>query len=384
MRDEAATGLERQAKEAPPGVMTSMRFFNAFGTDRPVVRSSQHFRRDRWVSVSTGDPHAGAGRRRCAVRLPPRVLRGASVPSTLQPRRPSQPLDPRARGGQQRRQGDYLRLGVGTAGDGRRRDRVDCRKRFEHRGVELPGSFFAAAPAEHRLATSLLYAGYDVRISGNRLENLVGAGNLLVVGRRWQNAKAEATRSVVYAVKPRGVRRILAGSQAIWPQAVDGGRIAVLRGSALEHRRMRVEIYHRRGARQVATGLGPLRYAYRGDAIALQGTRLLVLTSKQHLEIYNSHSGRFVASWPVPRHAANLDLYGAIAVYAEYARGLGTIGGPYRLHVLDVATGKDVVLGRGEVQSARNLELDSSGLVYVKGRRTIVFVPLKRIRAAVS
>ena len=238
-------------------------------------------------------------------------------------------------------------------------------------------------PKEHKLATSILNAGYGVRTSGTRLENLVGAGSLLVVGRWWQNARNESPRSVVYAVSGNSVHRIIAGRQAIWPQAVDQGRIAVLHGSALEHASMRLEIYDRHGARQVSIALPPLNNGYRGDAIALQGGRLLVLTPKGRLQIYDSHTGRRLGSRPVPNDATNLDVYGGIAVYAAHP-DVRSIGDPYELHALRLSTGKDVVLDRGVFTSQRNLEFDSSGLAYVKGQRTIVFLPLARVRAAVS
>jgi hypothetical protein len=63
------------------------------------------------------------------------------------------------------------------------------------------------------------------------------------------------------------------------------------------------------------------------------------------------------------------------------------------VHALALATGKDVVIGKGRTfLPSRNVVIPRPGLVYVnaaiprlhQGPRTLVFVPLKRVLAAIS
>ncbi len=240
--------------------------------------------------------------------------------------------------------------------------------------TELWGFLQAASlprPKEHRLASAL--TNFDpLPASGDRLADLVGGGSLLVVNRWWVKRNAAPGRTVLYTIGPMGLHRILASPQPIFAQAADGDRIAVLRLAPYHKRRL--EIYGQSGRRQLAIGLRrPLPGNYRGDGIALQGPHLLVL-SGQRLLVYDSQTGALRHSWPVPGRATNLDACGGIAAYAESGA----------LHVLRLSTGKDVVFDRGEFHTLRNLELGPTGLAYIKGNRTIVFVPLKRVLAAVS
>jgi hypothetical protein len=56
------------------------------------------------------------------------------------------------------------------------------------------------------------------------------------------------------------------------------------------------------------------------------------------------------------------------------------------VHVLQLTTGKDVVVGTGtyEGRPRRDVQLEAPGLVYAKNLRTIVFIPRGRLLAAVS
>lgn len=227
--------------------------------------------------------------------------------------------------------------------------------------------------SEQQLAFALTYFN-PLPASGNRLADLVGGSNLLVVN-RWQVKKnGDPGRTVLYAIEPRGLRRILTSPQAIFAQAVDGGRIAVLRA-----RPRQLEIYDRGGRRHRTISVARLAGSHRGDAIALQGGHLLVLKGRRLL-VYDAHSGALRHRWPVPGSATNLDTFGGVAVYAESTLA----GAPFTLHVLRLSTGKDVALDRGLFQTLRNLELGPSGLVYLKGKRTLVYLPFSRLLAAVS
>jgi hypothetical protein len=118
-----------------------------------------------------------------------------------------------------------------------------------------------------------------------------------------------------------------------------------------------------------------------GSATALRGDYLLVLTQKRTLEVYNSHSGALLRSRPVAKGATYLDAFAGVAVYAA---GRGCCS-PYKMHVLRLTTGKDVVLDKVESKGdTTNIQLEGPGLVYAKDTRTLVFVPLRRLLAVVS
>ena len=58
---------------------------------------------------------------------------------------------------------------------------------------------------------------------------------------------------------------------------------------------------------------------------------------------------------------------------------------PYKVHVVGLATGKDVVVATGKwFTDQRDVVLGSAGLVYLRDRQTLVYIPLSRVLAAVS
>ena len=62
---------------------------------------------------------------------------------------------------------------------------------------------------------------------------------------------------------------------------------------------------------------------------------------------------------------------------------LAAVEGPYRLHLVDLATGKDVVIGSSS-RTDSPAAIDSRGLVYAvnaHGRAKLVFVPTAKLLA---
>lgn len=228
--------------------------------------------------------------------------------------------------------------------------------------ASLPG------PNERRLVAARRF-GDVVHVGGilkgTWIGNLVGSGNLLAVNRWSTDGTGAVTRSGLDVIVGKGLRRVVSSREAMLAQAADSGRIAVLRpGSS-------VDIYNANGKR--------LRKVEPSSAtaIALRGDFLLVLTETQTLEIYNARSGAYLRSWPVPARAAHLDAYAGVAVYVAYT------GVHFKVHVLHLATGKDVVLATGRWFLRRSVELESAGLLYARDRHNLVFVPLRRVLAAV-
>jgi hypothetical protein len=123
---------------------------------------------------------------------------------------------------------------------------------------------------------------------------------------------------------------------------------------------------------------------------ALSGNSLAVLTTTNRIELNNAKTGAFVRSRAVPVRTAHLDLQAGIAIYSVY----GKYAGPRALHVLQLRTGKDVVLARGvgpyPYGQGDDAQIDRLGVVYVLNRWTkmrrghVVFVPMARVIAALS
>jgi hypothetical protein len=230
--------------------------------------------------------------------------------------------------------------------------------------ASLPG------PNERRLAAARRFGDVGGILKGTWIGNLVGSGNLLAVNRWATDETGAVTRSGLDVIGGRGLRRVVSGQEAMLAQAADSGRIAVLRPGS------NVDIYNANGKRLRKVEPSSAR------AIALRRDFLLVLTETRTLEIYNARSGAYLRSWPVPaRAAADLDAYAGVAVYVAYPRYTGE---HFKVHVLHLTTGKDVVLATGRWYLRRSAELEAPGLVYARDRHNLVFIPLKRVLAAVS
>ena len=115
-------------------------------------------------------------------------------------------------------------------------------------------------------------------------------------------------------------------------------------------------------------------------SIALRKDFLVVLTKTSTLSIYNSHTGAFIRSWPVPAAAANLDVSQNIAVFSVWRK----------LYALQLTTGKLVVLA-AEKRAIVAAQIEAPGVVFayntVKGLKDVgnlVFLPLSAVKTAVS
>jgi hypothetical protein len=193
------------------------------------------------------------------------------------------------------------------------------------------------------------------------------------------------------AIGPKRLHRIVSGPKSNYAMAADSGRIAVLRDDDT------LGVYGAAGKLLLEVKPSSVLEGenFDGNVVALQGDRLLVLTARRRLEVYDSRSGALVHSWPVRGGATNLAERGGVAVYAEcpgYPVSDCTTH-TYKVHAVGLATGKDVVVGKGKTfLPTRNIVIQRPGLVYMnapvprlrQGPRTIVFVPLRRVLAAVS
>jgi hypothetical protein len=228
-------------------------------------------------------------------------------------------------------------------------------------------------------------------LAGPWIGNLVGSGNLLAVNRETTDANGDVTTSELDVIGPKRLHRIVSGPRSNYAMAADSGRIAVLRDDET------VGIYGAAGKLLLEVRPSSVLDGenFDGNVVALQGDRLLVLTATRRLEVYDSRSGALVHSWPVRSGATNLAERAGVGVYAECP------GYPvsdcaaytYKVHAVGLATGKDVVIGKGKMfLPTRNIVIPRPGLVYInapiprlrQGPRTLVFIPLKQVLAAVS
>jgi hypothetical protein len=222
---------------------------------------------------------------------------------------------------------------------------------------------------ERQLAAAGRFGDIEVQ-EGSWIGHLVGSGNLIAVNRWSTDAKGMVKRSELDLVGGNGLRRVGSGAKAIFAESVDSGRIAVLRADGT------VGIYDASG--KLLLEVAPSS----AKEVALRGNDLLILTKTRSLEIYDSRSGALRRSWPVPRGAATLDAYAGLAAYADHPVYSGQRS---RVHVLQLTTGKDVVVGTGIYEGPRrDVQLEAPGLVYAKNPRTLVFIPRGRLLAAVA
>jgi hypothetical protein len=224
-------------------------------------------------------------------------------------------------------------------------------------------------PKERKLGAAARF-GEIGSLDGHWIGSLVGSGNLLAVN-RWSTAVGTIGSSELDLVGPTGLRRLVTGPKALFAQAIDSGRIAVLRGDGT------VGIYSGNGKLLLAVQPGSAR------EVALNGRDLVVLTKMRTIEVYDSRSGARRGTWAVSRQATTLDTYGGLAVYADHP---ADVIGRLQVHALYLATGKDVVVGTGtyEGRPRRDVELEAPGLVYTKNPHTLVFISRGRLLAAVS
>ena len=205
--------------------------------------------------------------------------------------------------------------------------------------------------------------------SGDWIAGVVGSGKVLAVS-GWKSKAPVSTDERLRLVMSTGLRTIVTGPGAIVAQSAGSGRIAVLRSTLVwpaDHvlpatSAPTVGIYSADGTllREIAPSSA--------REIALSGIRLVVLTETKTLQVYDWTRGALLHTWPIRTTTANmvaghLAVYGRLAVYAVDPR----YAAPRKLHLLDLTTGKDVVIATatGGFYHSRDAAIGPRGLVYV-------------------
>lgn len=244
---------------------------------------------------------------------------------------------------------------------------------------------------------------------------VVGSGHVLAVS-TWRWDGTTVTEQRLKLVTPTGLRQIASGPGAIVAESADGGHIAALRSTAAwpggpandeypppPTTAPSVGIYSAKGALLSEIALGD-----RPDSmlkIALSGDRLVVLTVTRGMsgpqtttvEVYNWTTGELLHTWPLAS-AISPDLLGVSGRIAVLQGSKGLKGSPGRgsLHLVDLATGKDVAFAangwRGIVTGWGPAAISPHGLVYAVNTQPakrhpygkLLFVPTAKLLAALT
>jgi hypothetical protein len=262
------------------------------------------------------------------------------------------------------------------------------RERFGNH--EVSGRLYTAslAGSAHLISSSYVGNGRDSWIG-----TPVGAGKLLAVS-TWRWDGSSFARRRLNLVTQSGLKPIAGGLGAIVSASSDGRRIAVVRSTAAwptlpddftpppPSTVPVVGIYSSTGA--LLREIDPSNVR----EIALSGNRLVVLTTTKTLEVYDATTGALVQTWPIAlqyrtNSQSHLAVYGHLATYS-----VDTFSFPSRrLHLIDLNSGKDVVLAKSLAIATRDSALGPRGLAYVvdyypRGRPAhgkLVFVPMARL-----
>lgn len=207
--------------------------------------------------------------------------------------------------------------------------------------------------------------------AGPWLGGLVGSGNTITVNRWTTDSQGDVTSGGLYALKGTNLKQIADGASTVLAVSSDAGREAVLRSDGS------VAVYSASGNVQATVNPPNAKGA------ALSGKNLVIVTkTPRELELYNSHTGSLRKTFPAhgTKQPRNLDVQDNIAIYSVGSE----------LHAVNLSSGKDRVVAslNGGIYLA---QMDSAGLVYAGngfganyGKGTLAFLPLARVKAAVS
>ncbi len=251
----------------------------------------------------------------------------------------------------------------------------------------------------HLLAHSYRYARDDPSATrGSWIAGVVGSGNLLAVS-SWKSVGTASSNEKLSRITPTGPKTIATGPGAIVAESADAGHIAVLRDTAAWPSdgneplspAPTAGIYSSTGALDGEVALSPPDPDSVGIQLALAGRHLVVLTTGLHepagpatvtLQVYDWTTGTLLDTWPV-----GIQKYPGEVSFAAHGQ-LAAVEGPGSLHLVNLATGKDVVIGPSSHTDSPPA-MDSHGLVYafnphVKSPGKLVFVPLAKLLAAAA
>jgi hypothetical protein len=129
---------------------------------------------------------------------------------------------------------------------------------------------------------------------------------------------------------------------SLYTASVDLGRVALLRTD------QKVAVYDVHSRRLVLT-IAPSS----AKEVALRKDYAVVLTRTKTLEVYNSHTGALLRTWPVAAGASRLDVHSGIAAYA--------VG--RTVFAIRLTDGRDAPIATAP-RAIEGLEIEAPGIVY--------------------
>lgn len=216
--------------------------------------------------------------------------------------------------------------------------------------------------AEERLVSASSVDCFERRVvtartdAGERLVRGAGDGGLLTY-------LVRSKRGSVIGKLDGRMRGETIGSETRAPLmvAADGGRVVVLLRNGV------VRLRDERGTEAGTIRVGDAR------AIALQGRKLVTLSRRDTLDVFDATTGRRLHSWPVPAAAAaRVDIHFGIAVL--------TRGGD--VYAVSLATGKTVRLATVAVPAVAAIEATGVAYASTRGRGVVGFVWFMQLERA--
>jgi hypothetical protein len=280
--------------------------------------------------------------------------------------------------------------------------RVAWIKRQEIGNTQQPQRLYTApvGGSAHTLRRVLGYRDLVCGPGGSQIAGLVGSGSLLAVS-TWQWSAGGSvpvpTHQRLNLITPTALRAIATNPGAIVSASADSGHIAVV---ALPTPTWNPEAYcdwtSPTSVAVYSVG-GTLLQQIETDGpvaeVALGGNLLVVLpgTSSPTFAVYDWRTGTLLHSWPVARRSPfDFAVAGRLAVYP-----VNTGRQSADLHLLNLATGRDVVVATTRNILDRSLALGQRGLVYAVNHwdhspfsgpssGKLVFVPTAKLLAALN
>jgi hypothetical protein len=220
-----------------------------------------------------------------------------------------------------------------------------------------------AGGARERLVSTAVRSGdVDGILAGGWMSHLVGGGDRIAVNRFTTDTTGTITQASLQRLDG-GLTTVALGTPSLYASSLDLHRVAVLR---TDHR---VAIYDTESRRPILT-VAPSS----AKEVALRKDYLVVLTRTKTVEVYNSHTGALLKTWPVAAGASRLDLHSGLAVYS--------VG--RKVFELRLTDGRSASLATAP-RAIEGLAVEAPGVVYAyntfKGLRDVgnlAFVPLRQ------
>lgn len=229
--------------------------------------------------------------------------------------------------------------------------------------------------------------------TGGWIAGLVGAGKTLAVS-TWRTDHGTPSAEGLSRIAAAGLQPIASGPGSIVAESADGGHIAALRSSVAWPTDSlmavgpapTVGVYSVDGTLLNEFPLTPPDGSTVGLEISLSGNQLIALRSELYepsgpstvtLEVYDWTTGQLLKAVPVgiaqDTGEVSFDVSGHLAA----------VEGPYRLHLVDLDTGKDVTIAPSSRTDCPPA-IGPRGLVYTvnphyNGPGKLVFVPTSRL-----